>query len=283
LLDPAIGSSIDAVTQKATDWARATYRPALARVGKLTADEREAIARDLSRFTGYPLAKINRKTLAFSQADFRRGLLGDGRTIDALDMRGTASTPDPAEKGFRTARYIRDVLHYRSELAYAGLEPGYTAVTATPYKTLESRWVYDTGEHSNTPASPLDDGLGPPSRGEPWMLRSVDMDPALKVFVGVGLFDSMNTCAGNEASLAMIGADRARHFTTRCYINGHRMAVDAANIARVAADVRSFIGATAPAGGAQANSVSAGPPGPTGGSVLACAQGVACNEAPGEH
>ena len=53
----------------------------------------------------------------------------------------------------------------------------------------------------------------------------------------------MNTCVGNDASLVAIGPDSARHFTVRCYLNGHRMAVDPDNVARLAADVRAFIAA----------------------------------------
>lgn len=241
-LDPAIGGDIDEVVAKTTIWARDTYLPALRKVKSLTKSERESIAQDLSRYTGMPVDKIDRKTLAFSQPDYRRNFFSDGRVLDIMDLRRTTSTMDPPEVRALVSRYVRDVLNYRSELAYAGVEEGYTAVTGPDYKDIGTRWEYDTGKDNKMAPSPLNDGLGP-SVGEPWILRSIALNPALKVFVGAGLFDSMNTCIGNDASLVSIGADSARHFTARCYINGHRMGVDPDNIARLATDLRAFIGA----------------------------------------
>ncbi|MFC4312764.1 hypothetical protein ACFPN2_27005 [Steroidobacter flavus] len=241
-LDPSIGRDIDEVTAKANTWARDTYLPALRRLKDLSKTERDTIAQELSRYTGFPVDKIDRKVLAFSQPTYRENLLPQGPKLDIMDMRRTSSQLDPPEVRARIARYVREVLRYPSELAYAGVEQGYSSQIGPEVKDLGSRWLYDTGKDNKVAPSPLNDGLGP-SVGEPWILRSIAMNPALKVFVGAGLFDSMNTCFGNEASVRAIDADSARHLTTRCYINGHRMAVDPDNIARLATDVRAFIAA----------------------------------------
>jgi carboxypeptidase C (cathepsin A) len=239
-LDPSIGHDIDEVTAKANAWARDTYLPALRRINELSKSEREGIAQELSRYTGFPVDKIDRKVLAFSQPTYRSKLLPGGPQLDIMDMRRTSPQIDPPEVRARIGRYVREVLGYPSELAYAGVEQGYTSQVGPEVKDLGSRWVYDTGKDNKVAPSPLNEGLGP-SVGEPWILRSIAMNPAIKVFVGAGLFDSMNTCFGNEASVRAIDADSARHMTTRCYINGHRMGVDPDNIARLATDVRAFI------------------------------------------
>lgn len=239
-LDPSIGRDVDEVMAKANAWARDTYLPALNRVKQLSKSERESIAQELSRYTGFPVDKIDRKVLAFSQPTYRRNLLPDGRELDIMDMRRTSSTMDPPDVRARVARYVREVIGYRSELAYAGVELGYTSQVGPEFQDIGRRWLYDTGKDNKVAPSPLNEGLGP-SVGEPWIPRAIALNPALRVFVGAGLFDSMNTCAGNEASLVKIGPEIAAHLTTRCYLNGHRMAVDPENIARLAADVRAFI------------------------------------------
>jgi carboxypeptidase C (cathepsin A) len=243
-LDPSVAQSHAEVLAKATEWARATYAPALARLNALQDAERETVARDLARFTGYPLAKIDRRTLSFSQPEFRKTLLGDGRTLTIFDMREASEPPQVRISPAAEVSYLRDVLGYRSELAYAGVETGYTPVTNQPYQPPGSRWNYDSGDGTETPAMAAAAALGPPGT-EPWMLRSVQLYPALKVFVGVGLFDSMNSCAANEAAVAKLGT-HGRSFTTRCYDSGHRMATSAANIQQLAADIRAFIAARPP-------------------------------------
>lgn len=247
-LDPSLGTDREAVLEKTTAWASDVYAPALARLDNLTEDEREALARDLSRHTGYPLEKIDRRTLSFTQPEFRKNLLGDGRTLDTMDMRKTSAARSGGNRseGSAAARYLRDVVGYRTDLAYAGFETGYTPVTAPAYAPPGRRWNFDSGDGSETRESAAAAGLGPAGT-EPWMLRSIALNPGLKVFVGVGLFDSMNTPAGNEASLRIIGPERARNFTLRRYDCGHRMGVDPeAGVIPLSADIRAFIAAPAP-------------------------------------
>lgn len=240
-LDPALGRSIADVTDHAQGWVESVYLPALQRIGSLSPAEREDIARGLARYTGYPLGKIDRKVLAFSQPDYRRNLLGNGQTVDFLDMRDVATHLPGRGEQARQLRYIREELGFCSDLAYGGLEQGYTAATQPPYKTPGEQWKYDIAEGTAVSVDPLDEGVGPSVKGRPWMVDAIRINPKLKVFVGVGLFDSMNSCAGNLAQLRRVEVAVAQNFTAKCYENGHRMGVDPKNLANLGTDLRGFI------------------------------------------
>ena len=121
--------------------------PALRNLKNLTTNEREAIAQDLSRFTGMPLDKIDRKVLAFLQPDYRRNFFGNGRVLDIMDLRRTSSTLDPPGTRALAGRYVRETLSYRSELAYAGEEEGYAAQTGPAYQGPGTRRTVRLHEH----------------------------------------------------------------------------------------------------------------------------------------
>lgn len=240
-LDPALGSSIAAVTAAAEQWVEQVYLPALKRIGALSAAERETVAAGLALHSGYPLAKIDRKTLAFSQPDYRRNLLGDGRTIDFLDMRDVTMRMPSRDERAKQLRYIHEELGNCSDQAYGGLEEGYTPVTKAPYKSPGEQWKYDIEGGTGVDVDPLDEGVGPSVKGKPWMVNAIRLNPRLKVFVGVGLFDSMNSCSGNLAQLRRVDPAVAGNFTAKCYEHGHRMATDPNNMAKLGADLRLFI------------------------------------------
>jgi hypothetical protein len=245
-LDPSLGRTNAEATARAEQWVKQTYLPALHRVDQLTPAEREKLASELSAYTGYPLAGIDRKVLAFSQVDYRKHLLADGREIDFLDMRGTRMMLSTPDEQARQVRYIREELGYCSDLAYAADEAGYTPVTSPPYQNPGANWKYDILNTGGAVAvDPLDAGVGPVVKGEPWMVNAIKLNPDLKVLVADGLFDSMNSCSGNAAQLERIDPKVARNFTLVCLNHGPRMGTSAENISLLAARLREFIGETA--------------------------------------
>lgn len=239
-LPEEIGHTHEDAWQQAEHWARTTYGPALARVDELTPEERETLARDLSRRTGYPLEKIDRETVTFTPPQYLRDFTGDGETrLNAFDMRRVAESGDNGGNPARDraqSRFLREQLGYTTDLAYIGVETGYTPVSAPDYRPIGSRWNYDSGPN-NGKAPP--DG-GPPGK-EPWVRRAIDINPDLQVFVEAAVYDSLNFCASNEERKRRMPPGLADNFELHCYFARHGSFRDRDAYPILIQDVRNFI------------------------------------------
>jgi hypothetical protein len=253
LIPPDIGTTRDAVVKAAEKWAADVYAPALMRIDKLTDAERESVARDLSRFTGFPLAKIDRKTLYFSPRAYLNDGFLPGRNVNNFDMRQINPPPGgPAGRGgagrggganldaLRQARYLRDDLGYRTDLAYLGTETGYTPVPGPPTRTPTSPtpWNYNTGTITPQMRAELEEGEGPPGT-DAWNTRAAKLNPQLKFLIGAGLYDALNSCTNNEELLRR-NPDIASQFVLKCYLGGHGFR-DPVTAPQFAADLRAFV------------------------------------------
>ena len=49
------------------------------------------------------------------------------------------------------------------------------------------------------------------------------IDPSLKAFVAAGLYDSLNSCAGNAYLVSQLEPELKRNITAICYYGGHAM------------------------------------------------------------
>lgn len=238
-LDPSLGTDRAAAVKAAEAWARDVYAPALARVDALSTAERDQVAADLARYTGYPLAGIDRKTLTVSPRQYLSSLLKDqGKTLNTFDMRVTGADRDEESRKL-TLDYFRKDLGYRTDLKYVGLE------AQTPDddpKPVNARWAYNSGEITPEVMARAQAGEGPPG-GQPWTARAMALDPKLRVLVAAGLYDSLNSCAGNRELQARLDPAIAGRFRFGCYLGGHMMYRDAEARAQLSRDVRAFVSA----------------------------------------
>jgi pimeloyl-ACP methyl ester carboxylesterase len=239
-LPAEFGDSAEEAWRLAEAWARETYGPALSRIDALTNAERESIAHDLSRRTGYPLDRIDRDTLAFTPPRYLRDFTGDEDTrLDLFDMRRIAGADVNGGNPVRDraqAQFLREHLGYRTDLAYIGLETGYTPVTSPDYQPAGARWNYDSGTNSGEPPP---DG-GPPGK-EPWVRRAIESNPDLQVFVEAAVYDSLNFCAANEDRKRRMPPDVADNFELHCYFAGHGSFRDPDGYPLLVQDIRNFI------------------------------------------
>ena len=222
-----LGTNRVAVVRAATQWSLETYLPALVNADKLTDAEREAVIKDLSRFTGFPASKIDRKTLVIGREYLKEMSPDPGKSLTTYDMRTTETPPFDASV---IGNYFHD-LGYRSDRPYAETGPA-----DDPLSVKGKRWVNDY-------RWPESETWGP-SYAEPWLPKAMEINPNIRVFVAAGLYDSLNSCAENDVLLGMLEPDLARSYTMRCYPGGHMMYRDLDTRVTLSKDIRDFITST---------------------------------------
>ena len=236
-------------------WALDVYAPALRRIASLTDEEREAVARDLARFTGYPPERIDRRTLRITPREYLQGMLmEEGRSLEQYDMRQTrpsgsgsipSSSTDVGIDDQRRMQYLRHDLAYRTDLAYLGVESGYTPIMGPEPSSVGQRWSYDSGSITPEVVEAAQAGEGPPG-AEPWLLRAIEQNPQLGALFGVGLFDSLNSCSGNQELRDRLDPAVAQNIQLKCYVGGHGFhREEAPSRQQFAVDIRTFIQNTA--------------------------------------
>jgi carboxypeptidase C (cathepsin A) len=242
---------LPATLRQVEEWARTEYGPALKRVNTLTEQERDAIVAKLARFTGLDPGLIDKQTLVIGRQQFAEQLLRDQKRVLArFDTRDVEGPPAASDRASTVNRYLRSTLGFTTDLAYQGIEQGFTPDTGQRVQSVAARWNYNQGPQqppgqsvSAPPAAPparppnLD---APPGGAQPWLRRAMVINPSLKAFVAAGLYDSLNSCAANAYLLSKLEQPLAANITAMCYDGGHMM-YDEPDIRRqVTRDVAAF-------------------------------------------
>lgn len=224
-LSPSLGSDRAGVVRTATQWSLETYLPALARIATLSDEERESIARDLSLYTGFPAAQIDRKTLQIRMGDYLKVMSPTpDQPLTTFDMRTTRQT------SFSEAlihRYYDD-LGVKSQPPYWG--PG---LSEDPGRATGEAWVYNY-------RWPESERYGK-DYAEPWLPRAMKINPKLQVFVAAGQYDALNSCAENGVLLGLLDTELARNYAMNCYLGGHMMYNQADTRKALNSDLKVFI------------------------------------------
>jgi carboxypeptidase C (cathepsin A) len=225
-LAPELLRDEQATLREAEAWALAEYAPAWERRDQLVDSERDRIVGQLARFTGVDPSAIDRKTLVMTSPQFTAALLRDEKlALGRYDMRLKGAAP--AADGVRNTivlRYLRGELEFKTDLAYQGIEEGFSPAPAARGGSIGSRWAWDQIDKTQSIApSNVGSGDGPPP-AQPWLRRAMAIDPGLKVFLVAGLYDSLNSCADNKYLVVHIQPPEfGRNITQGCYRGGHMM------------------------------------------------------------
>jgi carboxypeptidase C (cathepsin A) len=243
-----------ATLRRVTTWARNEYAPALKRIGSLSEAERQAIAVQLARYTGLDESLIDRQTLLVGRQAFAEQLLRDQKKVlGRFDTRDTEGPPAVrSERSATVNRYLREVLRFKTDLAYQGIEEGFAASpTGERPQSVGARWNYNQGPpvsattpSATAPGAPRQNLDAPPGGAQPWLRRAMVVNPSLKAFVAFGLYDSLNSCAVQEALVEALEPEYRRNITARCYDGGHMMYDEPAIRLQVTRDVAAFIQST---------------------------------------
>lgn len=229
---PASQSDLDKTLKEAEVWAATDYSLALAKGDRLSPVQRETIAGKLAGFTGLDKALINNVNLRVDRRIFARELLRKQRQlVGFMDTRFTAPNLDPAAPyGFDPTvaiirppftaiinDYVRGELGFQSDLEYFTLGGG-----------IEN-WDW---EAKNSYADTSDN-----------LRNTFAKNPYMKLFIASGFFDLATPYFAAEYTLAHLGLTPAlrENITTRQYLAGHMMYLDAASISKLKRDVDEFI------------------------------------------
>ncbi len=226
-LAPELQSNPSRGEREAEEWGRTVYVPALLRRDSLSARERSGVIARLAYFTGLDSGTIDGKTLMVDRRMLLQNLLKDRGTLGTFDTRQVAHAPTPAEvseetdRRFLITRYLRDELGFLTDLAYQGLELGYSS--STPSRDPNAEWKWDQGV-PGVPLIPTDDG--PPGGAAPWVQGTFAVNHRIRVFVGSGRYDSLNSCALIAYQVSQLEPQVRERITLGCYEGGHMMYED---------------------------------------------------------
>ena len=222
MLSADLQADLDSTLQLVENWARTIYAPALENHENLSGPERQAILDELARFTGLDPSVLDKDSLLLDRKLFSQLLLQEkGLELARFDTRQTTTqSSNRAGRVDLISRYLRSDLQFKCDLAYAGLETGFWATGNSWRNSVGARWNYNQG--TSPPKKPLTTDA-PPGGSQPWLLRAMKINPSLKVFVATGLYDSLNSCAGNAYLMSELNPEIRRNFTLVCYNGGHAM------------------------------------------------------------
>jgi carboxypeptidase C (cathepsin A) len=218
----------------AEEFARGEYTTALMKGDLLTAQEREHVIDELTRFTGLSADFIERTNLRIIDQHYFKELLRDrGQTIGRLDSRflgldrlGVTETPDydpllmnvlgPYTAVFYD--YIRADLKYESDL---------------PYEILTEKvwpWSYSAFENQYLNVAET-------------MRQAMTYNPHLKIYVANGYFDLGTPYFATEYTFSHLGLHKSLHknISMDYYEAGHMMYIHMPSLRKMKKDLTEFI------------------------------------------
>jgi carboxypeptidase C (cathepsin A) len=231
-------------------YAEGEYAAALAGREALSDARRDAVASQLSRFTGLPESRIDRAKLVVPMEQLSVELLGEGGLmVGHYDSRITGPrdpgpqydpTTDPSLKDILDSvsviRYLRNQLGYKSDLLYQGpFGGGYPPATSFRGDWMSVRW--NRGVPAPGPAAAGRPALPSPSDAFRTALAS---NPNLRVWVANGYYDLVSSYFAVERAATRLPAELARRVTVRSYAGGHALYTDNAVRTQLRADVAGF-------------------------------------------
>ena len=234
------------------EWARGPYAAALQQGSDLPGEERQAIARQLSAYTGLSVPYILQADLRIDLSRFRKELLRDqAKTIGRLDARftgedvdtvGESPEYDPADTSLSGPyigalnAYLFGTLGYKTKLSY---RPNFYAAIGGSHWDQKHR--------------------APNARGGPMALADTALDlsqamrqnPALKVLSLNGYYDMATPFFGAEFDLKhmQIAPALRKNLTFRYYESGHMVYVNPDVRPQFRRDIDEFIDMASRPGG----------------------------------
>ncbi|MGA9852439.1 MAG: peptidase S10 [Gammaproteobacteria bacterium] len=240
-----------AFVQKVEQFAGTTYARALFEGSALSTSDKQALAAQLSSYTGLPTSLWLKANLRVSLSVFRRNLMDNGTMTGRYDQRYTIFELQPlqsqpgrdnlgattsAYSGALTAtmnRYVSQTLNFHSDRPYVQSSP-------TAFRAWD--WSY------TTPLGSEDMGFG--GRGTccgtnvaPALARAMSNDPGMQLMMNNGYYDTATPFFGTDYTLAHMGLPAAleSNIHTYYYPVGHMLYLDPQVLPKVDRNIDAFI------------------------------------------
>jgi carboxypeptidase C (cathepsin A) len=222
------------VLKESEEFAANVYGPALLRIDRLSATERQSLADKFSSLTGLSKPFVEQNNFRVELGEFNKELLRDQRrTTGRLDSRFTGYDRDsagnnvefdPSMTAIRTPYtavfndYVRRQLNYKSDLEYYILGGGIT-----------SPWNWNT----NNQYADTSQALSSAMRKNPYM----------KVFIASGYYDMATPYFATEYTVSSMSLDPQlrQNFSFEYYEAGHMMYIEKNSLKKLKDDVSAFM------------------------------------------
>ena len=226
------------VLNESEQFAMNEYGPAMLRIDKLSAPEKNALLDKFSRLSGLGRDFVDENNFRVTLGEFNKELLRkQRRSTGRLDSRflgfdkdsaGTSTDFDPSMTAIRTPytavfnEYVRRELGYKSDLEYYILGGGITS----PWNWGVNNQYADTSQ-----------ALSSAMRKNPYM----------KVMVASGYYDMATPYFAAEYTVSAMNLDPQlrRNFTFTYYEAGHMMYIEKESLRKLKTDVTGFIQSSA--------------------------------------
>jgi carboxypeptidase C (cathepsin A) len=226
--------SLRDVLKEAEDFAANQYGPALLRIDRLSAAERQSLLDRFSSLSGLSKTFIDQNNFRVDLGEFNKELLRDQRrTTGRLDSRfigydrdsaGDNVEFDPSMTAIRTPYtsvfndYVRRQLNFKSDAEYYILGGGIT-----------SPWNWNT----NNAYADTSQALSSAMRKNPYM----------KVFVASGYYDMATPYFAAEYTVSAMNLDPKlrQNFSFGYYEAGHMMYIETGSLKKLKEDVAGFM------------------------------------------
>lgn len=225
--------SIKEVVQEAEDFVINEYMPALLKMERLSAQEKQALAEKFSRLTGLSREFIERNNFRVELDEFNKELLRDQRrTTGRLDSRftgidsdaaGESAQGDPSMNAIRPPYtavfndYVRRDLGFKNDMEYYILGGGI------------GRWNYN-----------VENGYGDTSMR---LKSAMQKNPYMKIFVANGYYDMATPFFATEYTISAMNLDPQlrKNISFTYYESGHMMYIEKNSLKKLKDDAVIFI------------------------------------------
>lgn len=233
-------ADLTAYLQQVREWTRGPYAAALAKGHNISDQELDAVARQMSVYTGLSVEFVKRANLRVDLSRFRKELLRDQRlTVGRLDSRftgidadasGDAAEYDASDTGMRPAYtaafndYVQRDLGYMSNLTYWSSGPG-----------INRAWDWKHKAPGAQVASQVADTAQD-------LALAMRQNPHLKLFSLNGLYDMATPFAGAEYDISHMWLEPSLRGNIRFayYASGHMVYLSADALKQMKVDVARF-------------------------------------------
>lgn len=233
LPDDLQSQSLRAILDEVEAWIETRYTAALAKGGRLSAEERREIAGCLARYTGLSERYVDLADLRIDIHRFCKELLRDQRrTVGRLDSRfkGIDATPVSETPDFDPSyaaivppytmlfnRYVRRDLGFETDLEYEVLN----------FK-VNREWEFERGKFPDTSEA---------------LRAGFSKNSYLRLFVAQGYYDLATPYFAADYSLNHMGLDPSLYdnITRANYEGGHMLYIETNALAQLKQDVEAFV------------------------------------------